>query len=104
MKCLLIAYINMEKNIEIVEGVMEYHGFNAIEQNKCYRVFTGHFNGGPSLFADRLNAELEDIKFDIEDSVFVVYPHKLDNGQSSISNLIIKRKGNKFLRLKHKKL
>jgi hypothetical protein len=104
MKCMLIAYINAEKNIEIVEGVMDYHGFVTIEQNNFYRVFTGRFNGSPSLFADRLNAELEDVKFDIEDSLFVVYPHKIDNGQPSISNLIIKRKGNKFLRLKHKKL
>jgi len=80
MKCLLITYINTEKNIEIVEGVMDYHGFSVIEQNKFYRVFTGHFNGSPSSFADRLNVELEDVKFDIEDSLFVVYPHKTDNG------------------------
>jgi hypothetical protein len=103
MKCLLIAYVNADKNIEIVESVMDYHGFNVIEQNKFYRVFTGHYNGSPSELADRLNIEFEDVKFDVEDSLFVVYPHKLDNKQPSISNLIIKRKGNKYLRSKHKK-
>jgi hypothetical protein len=101
MKFLLIGYINAEKNIETLEGIMDYHGFGIIEQNKYFRVFTGHFNGTPSQFADRLNTELDDVEFEIEDSIFIVYPQKIDRGQSSISNLIIKRKGNKYLRRKH---
>ncbi|MBC7827890.1 MAG: hypothetical protein H7122_09095, partial [Chitinophagaceae bacterium] len=60
--------------------------------------FTGHFKGNARSFADRLNIELDAIEFDIEDSMFIVYPQVLTDGHPSLANFIIKRKGNKNLR------
>jgi hypothetical protein len=101
MKCLLIAYLNEGLNIETLEGVMNYHGFGAIEQNKNFRVFSGHCKGSIFDFADKLNHELEEMIFHIEDSIFITYPQKAGKGYPSLSNLIIKRKGNKHLRKNH---
>jgi hypothetical protein len=93
-----IAYINSTVLIERLESIMEYHGLGIIETNTNFRVFNGHFNGSPSEIADRLNTELDDAVFSVEDSLFIVYPCKSDKGRSSFSNIIIKRKGNKLLR------
>lgn len=101
MKCQLIAYLNEPVNIETLEGIMYYHGFNAIEQNKGFRVFSGHCKKTVFEFAERLNHELEEMIFHIEDSIFIVYPIKADKGHVSLSNIIIKRKGNRYLRKKH---
>lgn len=100
MKFIFITYIKSPQNIETVEAVLDYHGFGIIESNNNYRVFTGHFNGNAGKLADRLNNELENIEFDVEDSMFIVYPVIKANGNASTSNLIIKRKGNRVLRNK----
>ena len=100
MKCLLITYLNSESLIENIESIMEYYKFSIIESNKNCRVFSGHYKGSAFQLGDRLNTELADADFDIEDSLFIVYPIIADNGRASITNLIIKRKGNKYLRIK----
>lgn len=101
MKCLIIAYLNEPVNIETLEGIMNYHGFNVIEQNKGFRVFSGHCKKTVYEFAEKLNHELEEMIFDIEDSIFIAFPKKADKGYMSLSNIIIKRKGNRYLRKKH---
>lgn len=98
MKCLVIVYINSGDLMNDVESVLDFYQFKAIENNNCFRVFSGHFKGSAGKFADKLNKELEDAVFDIEDSIFVAYPVLSQEGFPSFSNLIIKRKGNKYLR------
>ena len=100
MKCLVIAYILSDELMKDIENVLNFYDFIIIENNRHYRVFTGNFKGSTGKFADQLNKELETVDFNIEDSLFVVYPVMSGNGQPSISNLIIKRKGNKYLRKK----
>jgi hypothetical protein len=100
MKCLVIAYILSDELMKDIENVLNFYHFIVIENNRHYRVFTGYFKGGAGKFADQLNKELETVNFNIEDSLFIVYPVTSDKGQASISNLIIKRKGNKYLRRK----
>lgn len=97
----MITYLRDGNNIEMLEGIMNYHGFGIIEHNKNFRVFTGHYAGNVSLFAEKLNHELEEMIFHVEDSIFIVYPLKNEKGYPSLSNLIIKRKGNKYLRKNH---
>ncbi len=80
---------------------MNYHGFNAIEQNMSFRVFSGHCKNTVYEFSERLNHELEEMIFHIEDSIFIAYPIKAGKGPVSLSNVIIKRKGNRYLRMKH---
>ena len=101
MKCLLIAYLQEGTNIQMLEGIMVYYGFGIIEQHKNFRVFTGHHEGNVSLLAEKLNHELEEMIFHIEDAIFIVYPKKNERGYPSLSNLIIKRKGNRYLRKNH---
>lgn len=98
MKCLIIVYINSHKLLTDIESIAEYYGFNKIESNTNYRVFTGRFVGGAAKLAEKLNTELEDAEFEVEDSMFIVYPSLVHNKIPSIANLIIKRKGNKHLR------
>ena len=100
MKCLVIVYVLSDDLMEDIENVLSFHQFVAIENNKRFRVFTGHFKGGAGKFADQLNKELETVDFNIEDSLFIAYPVISGNGQPSLSNLVIKRKGNKYLRRK----
>ena len=100
MKCLVIAYIHFDGLMKDIENILNFYHFIAIENNRHYRVFTGHFTGGAGKFADQLNRELETVDFDVEDSLFIVYPVISGNGQPSLSNLVIKRKGNKYLRKK----
>ena len=100
MKCLVIVYINGEKLMADVESILDLYQFKAIENNNCFRVFLGHFKGSAGKLADKLNKELEDAAFDIEDSIFIAYPLLSGDGFPSFSNLIIKRKGNKYLRNK----
>ena len=97
----MIAYLQKETNIEMLEGIMSYHGFGIIEHNNNFRMFMGHYAENVSLFAEKLNHELEEMIFHIEDSIFIVYPQKNKKGYPSLSNLIIKRKGNKHLRKNH---
>ncbi|MBI5370889.1 MAG: hypothetical protein HZA79_02555 [Sphingobacteriales bacterium] len=98
MKYLVSAYINSTTVLSAVEGTMDYLGFSTIESNNHYRVFQGFFSGGAGRFADRLNADLESTEFQVEDSIFLVCPVTSADGQPSFSTIIIKRKGNRFLR------
>ena len=100
MKCLVIVYVHSDELMADIENILHFHQFITIENNKHYRVFTGRFSGGAGKFADQLNKELETVDFNIEDSLFIVYPVISSNGQPSLSNLVIKRKGNKYLRRK----
>lgn len=98
MKCLIIAYINSPVLLTDIESIMEYYNFGQIENNNNYRVFTGRFKDGAINFAEKLNTELKEAQFDIEDSLFIVYPTLIHNRIPSIANVIIKRKGNRYLR------
>lgn len=98
MKCIAIAYINSKELIEDLESIMSYHNFQIIESNNNFRVFTGHLAGNIGKFVDKLNNELEDASFHVEDSIFLIYPVMGSNGSPSMTNIIIKRKGNKYLR------
>ena len=98
MKCLVIAYLTSDTLIETMEAIMEFQGFTAIETNINFRVFSGHFQGSISRLAYNMNKELAGASFAIEDSLFIVYPTRNQTGHLSLSNIIIKRKGNKYLR------
>lgn len=98
MKCMIITYISVPHALADVESMMGYYNFNAIESHEGYRVFTGYFSGNLRHFVQKLNNQLDAVEFAVEDSMFIVYPVLSDNGHASISNVIIKRKGNKFLR------
>jgi len=98
MKCIVIAYINSNELITDIENIMGYYKFSIIESNNNYRVFTGHFKGSAGKLTAKLNAELENAEFSIDDSLFIAYPVMLPEGHATISNIIIKRKGNKYLR------
>jgi hypothetical protein len=98
MKYLVITYINSDKIIADIESIMSYYRFNIIECNRNYRVFSGNFYGSAGKLANKLNTELEETEFDIEDSLFIVYPLQLPGGIASLSSKVIKRKGNRFLR------
>lgn len=100
MKCIAIAYINSNELIGDIESIMGYRDFKIIETNTSFRVFTGYISGSIGKFVDKLNNELDDFPFHVEDSIFLVYPVTTDNGSPSLSNIIIKRKGNKYLRKK----
>ena len=95
---MVVVYINSDKLISDIESIMEYHRFNIIESNSNYRVFVGYFNGGPGKLTASLNTELCDADFDIGDSIFLIYPVISTADNPSLSNIIIKRKGNKRLR------
>ena len=98
MKCMVVVYINSEGLINDIEGIMRYNSFSAIESNQNFRVFMGYFEGGPVLLAKCMNRELADSEFDKEDSIFIAFAAKKKTGSVSISNIIIKRKGNTSLR------
>ncbi len=98
MKCLVIAYINAGELQRDLESIMDYYQFKMIECNQCFRVFSGHFKGNADRFSKVLNGELENVVFDVEDSIFAVYPVLSADGRPSMTNLVIKRKGNKYLR------
>lgn len=98
MKCMVVSYIKSEVLIDEIEGILDYKKFNVIESNHCFRVFLGHVPGSIINLVESLNKELADAVFDIEDSMFIVYPSRPDGGVPSFSTIIIKRKGNKHLR------
>lgn len=100
MKYLIVAYINSDEIIRDLENILGYYHFSIIETNSSYRAFIGHFRGGPGKLINKLNNELEEIEFSIEDSVFLTYPMLTPDGHPSLSSLVIKRKGNRFLRNK----
>ncbi len=100
MKCIAIAYITSTELIADIERIMNYHNFKVIESNTGFRVFTGYFTGNIGKFADKINYELEAAAFHVQDSLFLVYPVLAPDGAPSMTNLIIKRKGNKTLRNK----
>lgn len=81
-----------------VESLMGFLHFNAIESNNNYRVFLGNLRANLGKFVSRIHTELQHTKFDVEDSLFIVYPVLSGEGSASMSNIIIKRKGNKHLR------
>ena len=98
MKCMVISYIKSEALMDELEGILEYRKFSVIESNNCYRVFLGDVPERILHLAESLNKELANAVFDIEDSMFIVYPLKKPGGIASFSNIIIKRKGNRHLR------
>ena len=98
MKCMLIAYIKSPDILNDVESLMDYMHFHPIEANSSYRVFSGNVKINLSSFVNKINSELQHTSFDVEDSMFIVYPTLSDQGSPSMSNIIIKRKGNKYLR------
>lgn len=100
MKCIAVAYIKSTELIENIERIMAYHDFKIIETNTSFRVFTGYFSGNIGRFADKINYEPETVTFNVEDSMFLIYPVLTPDGSPSMTNLIIKRKGNKGLRNK----
>jgi hypothetical protein len=98
MKCMLITYIKSNVIMEDVESLMGYLHFATIESNSSYRVFSADIKANLSYVVSRINTELEYTDFDLEDSMFIVYPVLSAERKPSISNIVIKRKGNKFLR------
>lgn len=98
MKCIVIAYIKSVEILHDIESLMGYLHFKAIESNNNYRVFSGTLRANLGNFVNRIHSELEHTDFDVEDSMFIVYPVLSGEGSASMSNIIIKRKGNKYLR------
>jgi hypothetical protein len=98
MKCMVITYIKSEDALHDVESLMGFFHFNAIESNNNYRVFSGNLRANLNHFVTRIHSELEYTNFDVEDSLFIVYPVISGEGSASMTNIIIKRKGNKYLR------
>lgn len=98
MKCMVITYIKSDAVLHDVESLMGFLHFSAIESNNNYRVFSGNLRANLSNFVNRIHSELEHTNFDVEDSMFIVYPVLSGEGTASMSNIIIKRKGNKYLR------
>ncbi len=98
MKCLVVAYIKSEELLAELEGIMSIYQFSIIENNECFRVFQGTIETHAKHLAEWLNTQLKDAEFDPQDSIFIAYPSKTDRRQASLSNIIIKRKGNLQLR------
>ncbi|MFT3979420.1 MAG: hypothetical protein QM687_03050 [Ferruginibacter sp.] len=98
MKCMVITYIKSEHTLTDIEGLMDFLHFRAIESNSSYRVFSGTIRMNLSNFVNRVNNQLRYTQFDTEDSMFIVYPIMNEDGYPSMSNIIIKRKGNRYLR------
>jgi hypothetical protein len=98
MKYIVIAYIKPEAVISIFEDVMSYMKFDTIESNISYRAFAGMYKEGIDMFVEKLNTHLEEVDFDVEDSIFFLYPRFSVNKRPDIGMLVIKRKGNKHLR------
>ncbi len=95
---MVITYINSVDIITDIESLMDYLHFNTIESNRSYRVFSGNVKMNLSNFVGKIRAELEYTNFDVEDSMFIVYPTLSGDGRPGMSNIILKRKGNKYLR------
>ncbi len=98
MKCMLITYIKSNAIMDDVDNLMGFLHFRAIESNSSYRVFSADIKANLSYVVNRINSELEYADFDVEDSMFIVYPVMSPEGKASITNIVIKRKGNKYLR------
>jgi hypothetical protein len=96
MKCLIISYIKSQNNLSIVENVLAYYGFSVMESNISFKVFAGNPPTSIESFPRKLNTELSDLLFDVEDSICLVTTN--NNKQSALSVIVIKRKGNKYLR------
>ena len=95
---MVISYIKSEALINQLESILEYRKFQVVESNHCYRVFQGNIPAKIIQLAESLNKELANVVFDVEDSLFIIYPSRQPDGASSFSTIIIKRKGNKHLR------
>lgn len=100
MNVLVVVYINSGKLLEQIEGIMSYEKFLTTEGNHKYRAFSGDFNQHPVAYFEKLYKQFEDMDFDIEDSMFMVYPSFKKDKKMAISTLVFKRKGNKKLRKK----
>ena len=95
---MVITYIRSSAIMADVENLMGFLHFNTIESNSNYRVFSADIKANLSYVVKRINTELEFADFDVEDSMFIVYPVLLEKGLPGMSNIVIKRKGNKYLR------
>ncbi len=98
MKYIVVAYLNTDDVITTLEGAMSYLKFEIIESNIKYRAFSGMYNEGIDMFVEKLNIHLNDVDFDVEDSIFFTYPRFSVTKRPDIGMIVIKRKGNKHLR------
>jgi hypothetical protein len=98
MKILIVAYVNSDKLLTQIDGIMSYDKFQTTETNNHFRVFSGDFNEHPVAYFKKLYQQLEDMDFNVEDSIFMVYPNFPRAKSLTISTLVLKRKGNKYLR------
>ncbi len=102
MKFIVVAYIKPADVISILEGVMSHMKFDIIETNANYRAFSGIYKEGINMFVEKLNTHLEDVDFDVEDSIFFTYPRLSVTKRPDMGMIVIKRKGNKHLRIPYK--
>ena len=96
MKCIIITYINAEHALADVENMMGYYKFNAIESQAGYLVFSGYFSGNLRHFVQKLNTELESVAFDVEDSMFIVYPVLSEQASQAFQISFLKEKATGF--------
>ena len=98
MKYILVAYIKSESLLQNIEGIANYYGLNAVEDNRYYKMLMGYYNAPLSIFIDNLYNELDGQSFDIEDTISVIYTRAVNGGNASLGNIVLKRKGNIGLR------
>ena|SRR5688500_5842812 len=98
MTILIVAYLNSEKLIKELESIICYDKFQITETNLHYRVFKGEYDDHAVNYFKRLFHQLSHFAFDIEDSIFLLYPKFSQKKFLTISTLVIKRKGNRNLR------
>ena len=98
MKFLIVAYINSDSLLEQLEGIICYDNFQVTETNHHFRAFSGYFNGPAVVYFNKLYYQLQEFEFDIEDSIFLSYSKFTEKKVPTISTLVVKRKGNKYLR------
>jgi hypothetical protein len=98
MRVLIVAYIKFESLLEQVEGIISYYKLQTTETNQHFRTFSGHCSGSPVNLFRKIYQQMEDLNFDIEDSIFMTYPCMSDSNSLNLSTLVFKRKGNRHLR------
>jgi hypothetical protein len=95
---MLTAYIKSKGAMDCFEGTMHHLQFSMMETNDFYGVFTGNYPSNPSLFVSYIKKQLENTDFDVEDSVFITFSSNKEGKRITLSNIPVKRKGNKGLR------
>lgn len=102
MKYVVVIYISSDDVISTVESYMGYLKFGTVETNSYYRVFSGIYKEGIDSFVEKLNAHLSDVDFNVEDSIFFLYPRFSVSKRPDMGMIAIKRKGNMQLRKPYK--